>query len=343
MKVLNDSKTVSIIIPCKNEKKYIKKCINSFIKQTYDDNLYEILICDGMSSDGTREIVLEYEDKFKNIKLIDNVGESAPKGMNLGIKNSKSDIVIIFGAHSEADKNFIKNNVEILERKDVHCCGGPIETINENIVGRAISLAMSSPFGVGNALFRYSRKEKFVDTVAFGAYKREVLDDIGYFDEELVRGQDFELNFRLTENNYKILLSPKIKSKYYSRSSIKNLWNQYFQYGFWKMKIINEYKKVPSIRHIIPTMFVLFNIFGIAVGVFNKSIFFLWLFTMCTYLLIDMFFSLKLSKKNFKIFSLLLLLFPILHISYGIGFIIGFFAFTLNFNSLIYNNSRITR
>lgn len=343
MKVLNDSKTVSIIIPCKNEKKYIKKCINSFIEQTYDDNLYEILICDGMSTDGTRKIVLEYQEKFKNIKLIDNEGESAPKGMNLGIKNSKADIIIIFGAHAEADENFIKNNVEILKREDVHCCGGPIETINETIVGKAISLAMSSPFGVGNALFRYSKKEKFVDTVAFGAYKREALDEIGYFDEELVRGQDFELNFRLTENNYKILLSPMIKSKYYSRSSIKNLWNQYFQYGFWKMKIINEYKKVPSIRHIIPSMFVLFNIFGVSVGVFNKYILYLWVFIISLYTLIGIFCSLKLSNKNVSILVLLLILFPILHISYGIGFIMGFFAFVLNFDNLVHSNSQLTR
>ncbi|GAA0177436.1 succinoglycan biosynthesis glycosyltransferase ExoA [Clostridium sediminicola] len=343
MQVLKNSKTVSIIIPCKNEKEYIKKCIDSFTKQTYDDNLYEILVCDGTSNDGTREIVLDYEEKFKNVKLINNIGESAPKGMNLGIKNSKSDIIIIFGAHSEADKDFIKNNVEILNREDVHCCGGPIETINENTIGKAISLAMSSPFGVGNALFRYSKKEKFVDTVAFGAYKRDVLDDIGYFDEELVRGQDFELNFRLTENNYNILLSPNIRSKYYSRSSIKNLWNQYFQYGFWKMKIISEYKKVPSIRHIIPTMFVLFNVFGILGGMLNKYIFVLWLFIMSLYFLMDIYFSFKLCKKNFKIFSLLILIFPILHVSYGIGFIIGFFAFSLNFRTLIYNNSRITR
>lgn len=340
-KIVN--KTVSIIIPSKNEENYIGKCLDSFINQSYNMELFDVLVCDGMSTDSTREIVLDYTKRYKNIKLIDNIGVSAPKGMNIGIKNSNADIVIVFGAHSEADKDFIKNNVEILKREDVHCCGGPIETVNDNIIGKAISLAMSSPFGVGNALFRYSKKEKFVDTVAFGAYKRDVLDKVGHFDEELVRGQDYELNFRFTELGYNILLSPKIKSKYFSRTSILKLWNQYFQYGFWKMKIINKYKKVPSLRHVIPTIFVLFNIFGILGGIFNKYILCLWILIISLYVLINIFYSLKLSNKNIIILALLLILFPILHISYGVGFIVGFFAFGLNFDNLVHSNSKITR
>nr|WP_200801433.1 glycosyltransferase family 2 protein [Clostridium grantii] len=336
-------KTVSVVIPCKNEKNYIQKCLDSFINQSYHKELYEILVCDGMSTDGTREIVKEYTKKHNNIKLLDNIGITAPKAMNIGIKNSNSDIVVIFGAHAEAHFDFIKNNVEKLMKDNVHCSGGPIETVSDSNIGKAISLSTSSPFGVGNALFRYSKEEKFVDTVAFGAYKREVFHKIGYFNEELTRAQDFEFNFRLTQNKLNILLSPDIKSKYYSRSSLKNLWNQYYQYGFWKPKIIKEYKKIASIRHIIPTLFVFYNILSLIGSIFSGIFFYQWLAFMSLYFILDAIVSFKLSKKEINLFPLCCIVFPILHVSYGVGFIVGYIAFSLNFDALIKNNTKITR
>jgi glycosyltransferase involved in cell wall biosynthesis len=340
-KILN--KTVSIVIPCKNEKNYIERCLDSFINQSYQQELYEILVCDGMSTDGTRDIVQEYTKKHKNIKLLDNIGITAPKAMNIGIKYSSSDIVVIFGAHAEAHKDFIKCNVEKLMNTDVYCSGGPIETISESNIGKAISLATSSPFGVGNALFRYSKEEKFVDTVAFGAYKREVFQKIGYFNEELTRAQDFEFNFRLTQNKLNILLSPDIKSKYYSRSSLKNLWNQYYQYGFWKPKIIKEYKKIASIRHIIPTLFVFYNIISLVGSCFSSFLFYQWMVLMSLYFIIDAIISIKISKNKIHLLPFCFIIFPILHISYGVGFIVGYIAFSLKFDRLIKNNTKITR
>jgi cellulose synthase/poly-beta-1,6-N-acetylglucosamine synthase-like glycosyltransferase len=259
---------VTVIVPSRNEEEFIKKCLDSLIEQSYPKELYEIFVCDGMSTDRTRNIVAVYSKIHANIKLFDNPGITAPKGMNIGIRNSSADIVIIFGAHSYADRDFIKNNVIALKNKNIGCSGGTIETINENDKGKAIAMAMSSPFGVGNALFRYSKKEAFVDTVAFGAYKAGVLKDVGYFDEELVRNQDDELNLRVTESGYKILLSPAIKSFYYSRASLKKLWKQYYQYGFWKVRVIQKHGSLASLRHLIPFMFVSGNVLGAAAGAF---------------------------------------------------------------------------
>ena len=252
------NKTVSVVIPCRNEEKYIGKCIESFLKQSYPMELLTIIISDGMSTDNTRSIINEIKQMHNNIILLDNKGLSAPKGMNLGIRHTNSDIVIIFGAHAYADENFIIENVRALENKEVGCAGGVITTINETIKGAAIAEAMSCPFGVGNALFRFAEKESFVDTVAFGAYRRSLLNEIGVFDEELVRNQDDELNFRVEKSGAKILLSPKIKSTYVGRGDFKKLWRQYYQYGFWKVRVIQKHRRPASIRHLIPLMFVLF-------------------------------------------------------------------------------------
>ncbi len=321
-------KTVSIIIPCRNEEKYIKECIESFLNQSYPQDLIEIIIADGMSTDNTRDIIKEMSVKNKNIVLIDNEKFSAPAGMNLGIRKSKSDIIIIFGAHAYADKDFIKENVLALENDEVGCAGGVITTINDSIKGEAIAEAMSCPFGVGNALFRYAEKEAFVDTVGFGAYDRKFIIDIGLFDEELVRNQDDELNFRVQKSGKKILLNPKIKSTYYSRGDFKKLWRQYYQYGFWKVRVIQKHKKPASIRHLIPLMFVLFLLLGGIASFFSNFIRIGYLLTILLYLILDGSFSFKISKKrSFKHFPYLFITFPILHISYGIGFILGLINF----------------
>lgn len=322
------NKTVSVVIPCRNEENYIEKCINSFLNQTYPMELLTIIIADGMSTDKTRDIIEKLKENHNNIVLLENKGLSAPKGMNLGIKHTNSDIVIIFGAHAYADENFILENVKALENQEVGCAGGIITTINETDKGAAIAEAMSCPFGVGNALFRYADKESYVDTVAFGAYRREVLDKIGLFDEELVRNQDDELNFRVEKSGAKILLSPKIKSTYVGRGDFKKLWRQYYQYGFWKVRVIQKHRRPASIRHLIPLMFVLFLSIGGIFSIFSNFIRTIYLLILGLYLLLDLVFSSKIAiKRKFSYFPYLVVTFPLLHISYGLGFIFGIVNF----------------
>lgn len=339
------NKTVSIVIPCRNEENYIEQCIKSFLVQSYPQELIEIIVADGMSTDNTRKIIDEMKKEHKNIKLLDNLKLSAPTGMNLGIKESKSDIIIIFGAHAYADKDFVRENVLALEGKDIGCAGGVITTINDSIKGEAIAEAMSCPFGVGNALFRYAEKEAFVDTVGFGAYDRKFIIDIGLFDEELVRNQDDELNFRVQKAGKKILLNPKIKATYFSRGDFKKLWRQYYQYGFWKVRVIQKHKKPASIRHLIPLMFVLFLLGGGILSIFSKLIFIGYLLTLLLYLLLDLTFSVKIcKKKSIKHLPYLFITFPILHISYGVGFIMGLFNFYIfKSKSMEEKNKKISR
>lgn len=322
--------SVSIIIPVRNEEKFISKCIESILNQTYPQKLIEIIIVDGISTDKTIEVVAGYEKKFENIKIIKNEKKVTPVAMNLGIKSSKSEIVIILGAHSFIDKDFVKNNVRNLIERNVDCSGGVVKFIDSSFLTNCIGLATSCLFGAGNALFRYSKEEKYVDTVPFGAYKKSTIEKIGYFDEELIRNQDDELNYRVTEAGGKILLSPDIISHYFSRSSLKKLWKQYYQYGFWKVRVIQKHKKPASLRHLVPAAFTLSIFINTILGIFLWPFRYLLLLICLSYLFFDLFFSIKLSLKNgFKYFFHLTIIFPILHFSYGVGFINGFINFYL--------------
>lgn len=336
---------VSIIIPCRNEVKYIGECIKSFLNQTYPQELLEIIVCDGLSNDGTGEIIDNFASKNENVIHLINKELTAPKGMNSGIKTSKGEYIIIFGAHAYADKNFVEKNIEMLQKNSmIGCAGGRIITINENKTGKAISLAMSSPFGVGNALFRYADKEMFVDTVAFGAYRKEILKQIGMFDEELVRNQDDELNYRVVKSGYKIILSPDIISYYYSRGSFKKVWKQYEQYGFWKVRVMQKHGKPAALRHLIPMLFVLSEVLGLAVGIFLRPILYLWLLENALYMLLDLFFSIKSVKKEISLLPAVFITAPILHLSYGFGFISGLYSFYINKSSKnVEKNSKMTR
>jgi glycosyltransferase involved in cell wall biosynthesis len=337
-------KTVSIVVPCRNEEKFIAQCIEGFMEQSYPKELFEVLICDGLSEDRTREIVKEYEKKYDNVRLLDNPGKTAPKAMNIGIKYSDKDVIIIFGAHSIPDVDFVRGNMEVLNRTPAGCVGGTMKTINDSLKGDAIAKAMSSPFGVGNALFRYATKETYVDTVAFGGYRREMLDKIGYFDEELVRNQDDEINFRVIKAGYKILLSPEIKSTYYSRGSFRKLWKQYYQYGFWKVRVMQKHGKPAALRHLVPMIFVLTNILGIVGSLFSTFILYLWLLELLTYTACALGMSLKLSKENRKMIKYLPLTFPILHASYGLGFLEGLAVFYILKNSKsVDKNTKMSR
>lgn len=337
--------SVSIVIPAKNEERYITKCLDSIINQSYPKELIEAIVVDGMSKDNTPNLVKEYSEKYGNVRLLFNEKQITPISLNLGIKSAKGDIVIILGAHSYIDVDFVKNNVRNLNRTEVDCSGGVIETINEGIVAKSIAYAMSSPFGVGNALFRYSTKETFVDTVAFGAYKKSTLDKIGYFDEELVRNQDDELNFRLIKNGGKILLSPDIKSYYYSRSSLKKLWRQYYQYGFWKVRVIQKHKKPASIRHLIPITFVLSIILSLLGSLVFHKIIYLFALIIGSYSLLNILFTAKIALNNNRKSAMYLpSIFFILHFSYGLGFLFGFFNFYIfKSKKLVQVNSQSSR
>ena len=325
--------TVSVICPIRNEKKHIQRCLESIIGQNFPANEIEILIVDGMSDDGTRNIVKKFAAIRKNVFLHDNPGKIVPRAMNIGIKKAKGKVIVRIDGHCYLERNFIAKSLKLLERvKDADCVGGPIITVSKGYVPEGISISMSSPFGVGDARFRYSQKEGYVDTLAFGAYRRQVFDRIGLFDEELVRNQDDEFNLRLIKSGGKIFLSPEIKSYYYSRSTLAGLWKQYFQYGYWKVCVIQKHKFPASWRHLVPGAFILSLICSFILAFFVKIKFFFFFGILAIYFIASFFYSFFLSFKNgWKYLPLLPVVFAILHCSYGFGFLTGLLKFSPRF------------
>ncbi len=312
---------VSIIIPARNEEKFIERCVKSFLDCDYPGELIEIIVVDGMSEDGTRDIVNEISIRDNRVLLIDNEKKITPVAMNLGVKASTGEYIFFSGAHSEMPSDYISKCVRHAIESGADNVGGVVKTVPrvKSSVGIAISKVLSSPLGVGGAKFRTGvSKPTEVDTVPFGCYKREVFDRIGYFNEQLVRNQDIEFNLRLKRAGGKIILFPDIELTYYSRSTFKELWNNNFGNGFWVIAG-SRYANIPfSLRHLAPLIFVLTLLIGIVFCVFFSIVCMLLWITLGVYLLLILYESFS-RGESLSITLLMILAFPILHFSYGIG------------------------
>ncbi|MBC8184490.1 glycosyltransferase family 2 protein [candidate division KSB1 bacterium] len=319
---------ISIILPIRNEEKCITKCLESAVNQDYGKSNYEILIIEGMSTDNTMTIIKRFMQKYDNIRLFNNPKMIAPTAMNIGISQAKGEVIIRLDGHSTFEKDYLSQCVKYLEKTESDCVGGVIKSINETTMGKAIALAMSCPFGVGNARFRTSGSEGYVDTLAFGAYRKEVFDKIGLFDEELVRAQDEEFNYRLRKAGGGIFFTPKIKSYYFPRANLKKLWRQYFGYGLWKIRVLQKHLKTMQLRHFIPALFIVSLIGSLVLGLLWKPMFWIFAFISIIYLLTSLAFSARISlKQGFKYFPILPIIFSTLHFSNGAGFLIGLVRF----------------
>lgn len=316
--------SVSVIIPCKNEENYIVACIQSVLNNQYPSDRLEVLVCDGMSEDRTPELVKGFSNP--RVKLIENIDITTPYGLNAGIGASNSDIIIILGAHSVVDSEFIRHSVDAFSfGSDIGCTGGLIETVSEDSQSRSIAKAMSSPFGVGNAYFRTGLREGYVDTVAFGAYRRDVFQKVGLFDVSLTRNQDDEFNYRLIKAGYKIYLYPLIKSKYYSRSTYSKLFRQYYQYGYWKVFVNKKHRTVTTLRQLVPAAFVLYLISLILVFANSVKAGIAWFSFLVLYALLAIIYARKLARWN-EVPSIVYTFF-LLHLSYGLGYLHGIIRF----------------
>jgi len=317
---------VSVIIPVQNEEKYISECIESIIKQSYPKDLIEVFLIDGQSQDSTRDIIKTYTDKYSYLRLLANDKKIPPTAMNMGIRASKGDIIIRMDAHAKYDEQYIARCVDALNTVNADNVGGPIVTLPgaNTMMAKAIALATSHPFGVGNSKFRTSHEAQYVDTVPFGAYRKKIFDKIGLFNEKLIRNQDIELNARLIKAGGKIFLDPKIKSYYYNRATLMGLLNQNFRNGMWNIFTHAASENPLSLRHYVPLMFVLSFLVGAILVLVNPVGYILLGIVLLSYLAADAFFSITLgARRDWKLIPILLAVFLTLHFSYGIGSLWG--------------------
>lgn len=323
---------ISVVIPCRNEAPYITECIEAIYNSSIEDKVkLNVFIVDGMSDDGTREIIDDLKDKYPTLYIVDNEKQLTPFAFNLGIHAMDYDYIQIIGARHIVSDNYIGNCLTKLESdKGIWCVGGRI--INEfvNDTGRVIASAMGTTFGMGLGNFRTLQKSGYTDTVTSPMYPKFVFEKIGYFDENLIRNQDDDFNFRVTNAGGKIYYDNEISLKYYVRGNYSGLWRQFFQYGYWKVYVNKKHKSVTTLRQLVPPLFVLYMF------LFLFSPLFSYLFVgfaglpFTFYILLALYFSYQADKEDDKIrFIDILKTYPILHVSYGLGYLKGILSFLI--------------
>ncbi len=325
-------KLISIVLAIRNEDKYITKCLQSCYRQTIDCALFEIIIVDGLSEDNTLEKVREFQISHPglSITILENKNRLQASGWNIGFKYSKAKYFIMLGGHTVIEPDFLEINLKMHAENDVPCVGGLVSALGEDDKSKAIGLAFNTTLGAGNAKYWYGKKDAFVETVAFGMYKREVIEKVGHLDEKIVRGQDWELNFRIVQQFGRMLFSPLIKSYYFARSNYSKLWKRQYEAGAWKIYIIKKHHQSILIRHLIPSIFVIFILISLALSLTNLN-HVLFPLVLTIYCLIILFYATKYTWKEHKrLFFKVVKAFIIIHFGYGLGFLSGIYRLLYN-------------
>jgi glycosyltransferase involved in cell wall biosynthesis len=249
---------VSVVVAARNEASFIEDAVRIILDNDYPGDRLEVIVVDGMSDDGTADLVRRLGEADPRVRLVENPRRITPVAFNLGIGAARGDIVFIFGAHGKIMRGYLRGIVRVLqEHPEVWFAGGGTHSIGVGYWGRAISAAMCSRVGAGNARFRLGHYTGYVDTVSCAGFRKWVFDRIGLFDEELVRNQDDDLSYRVLRAGGKIYMDSNIHYDYFVRGTAWKLWRQYLHYGFWRTRTIQKHGRPASLRQIAPVLFVL--------------------------------------------------------------------------------------
>ena len=320
----NKLPTVSVVIPMKDEEHYIAMCLQSVVDQDYPKDLMEVLVVDGMSRDSSREIVSGFATLYSFVRLLHNPNEVTTSALNTGILESRGEVIVRVDAHCTIDADYVYSCVKTLQETGAENVAGLMRPMGTSFLGKAIALAMSSPFGVGSSKFHYCGREMFVDTVYLGAFPKEVFEKVGLYDEGAHFSEDDELNYRLVKSGGKIFLNPKVRSHYYPRSSLSTLWKQYYNYGRGKVRTIRKHGRPPSWGQLVPGLFVLILLGSSFFSIVNP--WFLWFLagSFGTYLVAAVIVSARTAAfHGWRYLPILPIVFLTMHTSYGFGFLSG--------------------
>ena len=316
---------VSLIMPIRNEEAFIERSLGAVLDQDYPHDKMEVLIADGMSTDGTRDKISRMAtNRTPPVTVLDNPDMIVPSAMNIAIRRAKGEIIVRVDGHAVIQPDYVRKCVTCLIKTGVDCVGGAVDSVGSGYVGEAIALAMSSRFGIGGSVFRTwsgNGRPMPAETVPFGAYRKDVFERIGLFNERMVRHQDYEFCFRLRKNGGRILILPSARAVYFVRSTLGSLWKQYWQYGIWKGRLVRVHPESCQPRHLIPPVFV-FVLAGSGLSsVFSTLGAWAFSLTIGAYLAFVLTAVAALSTRgNGKYAPVLSIIFPCLHLSWGLGF-----------------------
>ena len=328
---------VTVIMPVRNEAGFIRRSLGAVLAQDYGLERMEVIVADGMSSDQTRQIVRTMQTPAGAIRLIDNPGKIAPTGLNAALTHARGQVVVRVDGHCEIAPDYVRRCVERLQHDGVDGVGGPLETVGQTPLAQVIAVAMSSPFGVGGSAFRTVRdKTLLVDTIAFPAYRRSAMERAGLYDEELVRNQDDEYNYRLRKMGAKLLLASEVHARYYSRSTLGSLARQYFQYGYWKVRVMQKHPRQMRLRQFVPAVFVASLLASLLATPWTVLGWWTLAGILAAYLVANLAASIRtvhravppnVEPRAWWMLPLLPVAFAILHVAYGSGFLVGLVRF----------------
>jgi GT2 family glycosyltransferase len=319
---LEEQPRVSVILAVRDEERFIGRALDAVRAQSYPSDRIEILVVDGESRDRTRDVVEAAAMRDPRVRLLHNPLRRVAGGLNVGLRAARGDVIVRVDGHCVIPPDYLATCVRLLRSGQADCAGGPVRAEGETAMGRAIAMAMSTPFGVGGASFRWASVEREVDHLPFGAWRRQVFETIGLFDETLVRNQDDELSDRLRRAGGRIVMHPGISVRYFSRTSLTGLWRQYRGYGYWKVRVIRKRGGWPSSpRHLVPAAFVCAALGALLVAAWSRS----WVPPACVlgpYAAFLLAAALQLSATRRDRVALLVPgALATMHVAYGVGFL----------------------
>ncbi|MCW5800451.1 MAG: Putative Succinoglycan biosynthesis protein ExoA [Nitrospira sp.] len=322
---------VTILVPCRNEVRYIDGCLLSILMNTYDKNLLEVLVIDGVSDDGTRKEIERIAAEHPSVRLVDNPKQTTPAALNVGIQQAKGDVLIRMDAHATYPSDYISKLIDWQRKTGADNVGGIRIAVaaDRTSMATAIACGVSHPFGVGTSNYQVGlTTPKWVDTVWGGCFKKELFQTLGLFDEHFVRNQDDEFNHRLIAQGGRVLLVPDVQAFYVARNSLLKLWRMYYQYGYFKPLTVHKLGKVMTMRQLVPAAMVMVGTLSLALASwFSKSLF-LFLGLSSIYLIASLALGIQIGmKKGWRCGLWMPVVFPTIHLSYGIGFLQGALTF----------------
>ncbi len=315
---------VSVVIPAYNEQRYIRECLDSVFAQDYPSDRVEVIVVDGHSTDGTAGVV---RSEYPRVMLLENRERIVPISMNMGVRAARGEYIVRLDVHARYPSTYISYliaNAKELGADNVGVCCKTLPA-NGTSKAKAIAIALSTRFGMGDSQFRLGvDRIKEVDTVPFGCYRRGVFDEIGLYDEELIRNQDDELNARLIKHGGKIFLLPGLFVQYYARDTVSKVSKMFYQYGLFKPLGNKKVGAVTTVRQLVPFAFVTYLLFLVVLLPIRPSFTLVFLQPLEIYVLLDLLYSVHVTK-SFREYAWLILIYPMVHVSYGLGYWHGIF------------------
>lgn len=315
---------VTIVVPCRNEERYIVECLDSILACDYPSDRLEVLVVDGMSDDGTRAVLADYAARNPLVRMLDNPRRITPVALNLAIGAARGEVIVRMDAHVVYPRNYVSRLVAALDEFGADNVGAVLRTLpaNQTAMGKAIAIGMSHPFGVGTSYFRIGTDQpRWVDTIAFFCIRRATFDRVGMFDEELIRHQDGEFNARLIKSGGRILLIPDVVSYYYARATLRQVGRMFYQYGYFKPLVAKKLGRFMTVRQLIPPGFVLgLVVTGVAVLLWKPALILFGLVA-GSYAGIVLGSAVQTAlKQGPAVGAALAAVLPVIHVSYGVGF-----------------------